>query len=221
MPEKTTQASKITTSIKGLQTHLQPDEQPQLDIPGIWDNGQQQYSTMCDIILTNQRIFGFYYKKFPREHLFLDAINLSDITNVSLRKKQHEPLFRELLIEAGTHKVYIRAPLNKLEPLYNAMQEFTHVSPESDAIIDAIAASVPGVAGFPPTYGRQEIRASFENSPLAIAILFIGGILLELTGVYISTASHSSPSGLSLCFAGFAAVITAIILRSKRSSRKR
>ena len=220
MAEQTTQARRITSSVKGLSAHLEADEQPQVDIAGIWDNGQQQHSTMCDIILTNQRLFGFYYKKFPRERLFLDAIQLSEITNVTLRKKQHEPLFRELLVETSTRKIYVRAPLRKLESLYEAMQAFAHASSTSEAVVDAIVASVPGAAGLPPTYGRQQIRATFENSPLAITLLFVGGILLELVGIYISTATHSGQSGISLCFAGLVAVITAIILRRRRTAGK-
>ncbi|HEY4387903.1 MAG TPA: hypothetical protein VGN34_25935, partial [Ktedonobacteraceae bacterium] len=82
MPDKTSPANKIVASMKGLRNQLQTEEQPLLTMPGIWDNGQQQHSTMCDVILTNQRVFGYIYKTFPREHLFLDAQNLSEITRV-------------------------------------------------------------------------------------------------------------------------------------------
>src|SRR5882724_2253425 len=111
------QANKITASMKGLHRQLQAEEEPRFTIPGIWDNGERQHSTMCDIIVTNQRIFGYIYKAFPRERLFLDALTLSEITNVAFRQKAHEPLFRELLIETESRKVYVRAPRNKIEAL--------------------------------------------------------------------------------------------------------
>jgi hypothetical protein len=215
VPEKMLQANKITASMKGLNKQLQAEEEPRFTVPGIWDNGEQQHSTLCDIIVTNQRIFGYIYKKFPRERLFLDALNLSEITNVAFRQKEHEPLFRELLIETESRKVYVRAPRNKIEALFAALQEVTHAKSQSEAVVDAIVASVPGAAGISPTYGRQQVQASFEKSSLAITLLFVGGILLEIMGVLL--ISSNSQSAISLCFAGFVAVITSIILRRQRS----
>ncbi len=217
MPEKMLQKNKITARMKGLSKQLQTEEEPVCTIPGIWDNGEEQHSTLCDIILTNQRIFGYFYKTFPRERLFLDAINLSEIINVVYRQKEHEPLFRELLIETARRKVYVRAPQKKIETLFAALQESSQVRRQSDTVVDAIIASVPGATGISPTYRSEQVRATFENSPLAITLLFVGGILLEIVGVLIASATHSSQSGLSLCFAGLVAVITAIFLRMQRS----
>src|SRR5260370_6890339 len=75
LPKETRTASqKITASLKGLHDHLQKDEQPIINIPGIWDNGQQNRSTACDIVLTNHPLLGYYKVSFPPERLFLDTL---------------------------------------------------------------------------------------------------------------------------------------------------
>ena len=66
-------SDKIIRQLKGLRTHLQPDEEPLFTVPAIWDSGQEQRSVPCDVVVTNQRIFGYYFVTFPRERLFLDA----------------------------------------------------------------------------------------------------------------------------------------------------
>jgi hypothetical protein len=217
VPEKTSPANKIVASMKGLRNQLQTEEQPLLTIPGIWDNGQQQHSTMCDVILTNQRIFGYIYKTFPRESLFLDAQNIAEITRVELRQKEHEPLFRELLIETGTRKVYVRAPRKKIEVLYTELQKLTNITPTNTVMSDTTGTSIAA----PPSYSQQQIRGSFENSALAIMLLFVGGILLEIFGVLLISVTHNAQSGIFLCFAGFVAVITSIMLRRRRSKGSR
>src|SRR5438132_1084920 len=65
-------------------------------------------------------------------------------------------------------------------------------------------------------FGRQEIRTTFERSPLAITLLFIGGLILEIGGVVLWTTTKSSQTGLPLIVAGFVAVITAILVRRQR-----
>ena len=221
MPDKTSPANKIVASIKGLRQQLQEEEEPQLDIPAIWDNGQQQHSTMCDVVVTNQRIFGYIYKTFPREYLFLDALNLSEITRVEFRQKEHEPLFRELLVEAGARKIYVRAPRKKIDALYAELQKLGNVTVERQAVSNAKETSVVEGPDSAPTYSRQQIRGSFEKSPLAIMLLFVGGILLEVVGVLLIAALHDRQSGSFLCFAGFVAVVTAIFLRRQRSKGAR
>ena len=62
-------------------------------------------------------------------------------------------------------------------------------------------------------FGRQEIRTTFERSPLAITLLFIGGLILEIGGIVLWTTTQSSQTGLPLIIAGFVAVITAILVR--------
>src|SRR5581483_2292867 len=113
---------KILANLKGLRDHLHEGEQPLCDIPGIWDAGEEQGNAACDIVLTNQRILGYYYVSFPRERLFLDAITLSSISGVTLRQKSFEPLFRELQINEGQRKIYVRASRQKIEELDSALR---------------------------------------------------------------------------------------------------
>src|SRR5438874_497901 len=122
MQPKNETADKILRHLKGLRTHLQPDEEPLLTVPAIWDSGQEQRSVPCDVVLTNKRIIGYIYVTFPRERLFLDALTLSAIKVVTFRQKTFEPVFRELLLSDVQHKVYIRAPRKKLERLYEALR---------------------------------------------------------------------------------------------------
>lgn len=226
---------------------MQEDEQPLLNLPVIWDGGrttdenQPPRSMPCDVILTNQRLFGYVYTTFPRERLFLDALSLAEITNVTLRQKSFEPVFRELLVSNGRRKVYIRAPRKKIEVLYAAVREAIEhgatashttfsdeqtgesaqlpekpqaVQTPSMAQSDSDTAS--RTARATPIYGRQEIRTPFESSSLAITLLFVGGIILEIGGVGIWSATGSTQTGLPLCVAGFVSVMTAIFTRLRR-----
>jgi hypothetical protein len=215
MQSKNGTADKIIRRLKGLRTNLQPDEEPLFTVPAIWDSGHEQRSVPCDVVLTNKRLFGYVYVTFPRERLFLDALILTKIKVVTFRQKTFEPVFRELLVSDGQHKVYIRAPRKKLERLYEALQSAmerygSNIQPalqneETKPINEATIA-----------FGRQEIRTTFERSPLAIIILFIGGLILEIGGIVLWTTTHSSQTGLPLIIAGFVAVITAILVRRQR-----
>jgi len=218
---KTSTTEKILTQIKGLRTHLLPAEQPLLAIPAIWDSGQKKHSTACDVVLTNQRLFGYYTVIFPRERLFLDALVLADIRSVSVREKNFEPIFRELLVSDGQRKVYMRAPRQKIEILYaelrTAIETYT---PATETVFGAEATieADPEPAGTtPPTpvYGRQEIRTPFESSNLAMVILFLGGLLLEIGGALL-WAHVGQTVGLPLCIAGFVLVLAAILQRRQR-----
>lgn len=208
-------AKKILSSLKGLQNHLQVDEQPLLNIPAFWDSEQGQRSIPCDVVLTNQRLLGYAFVTFPRERLFLESLILSHITNVSLRKRTFEPLFRELFVSDGQHKVYIRSQRQKIETLYEALRSaIEQYTPGAEAALEAQpSAPAPRVA---PVYGRQDIRTQFESSPLAITLLFIGGLILEIVGVLVWSATHSAQVGFPLCLAGFLAVLTAILVRRQR-----
>jgi hypothetical protein len=215
MQSKNGKADKIIRQLKGLRTHLQPDEEPLFTVPAIWDSGQEQRSVPCDVVLTNQRIFGYYYVTFPRERLFLDALNLTEIKAVTFRQKTFEPVFRELLVSDGQHKVYIRAPRKKLERLYEALQsaiERYGVNEQPAVQNEETKPTNETTAAF----GRQEIRTTFERSPLAITLLFIGGLVLEIGGVVLWAATQSAPTGLPLIVAGFVAVITAFLVRRQR-----
>jgi len=212
MQSKNGTADKIIKQIKGLRTHLQPDEEPLFSVPAIWDSGQEQRSVPCDVVLTNQRMFGYYYVTFPRERLFMDALTLIDIKIVTFRQKTFEPVFRELLVSDGQHKVYIRAPRKKIERLYAALQSAMELyGPNKQSTLQTEETkpfNEPTTA-----FGRQEIRTTFERSPLAIILLFIGGLVLEIGGIILWATTQSAPTGLPLIVAGFVAVITAILVR--------
>jgi hypothetical protein len=228
MPASTSNAEKILARLKGLAPHLQPGEEPIETFPAIWDNGQDANSTLCDVVITNQRVIGFYFRSFPREKLFLDASALADIKNVTLRQKSHEPVFREILISAGTRKVYIRAPRKKIAALYTALRaaidqygsidrasspeeiEVSNTQSNQTSILQQEQAQQQTI------YGRQDIKQPFEASVLAILLLFVGGIVLEIVGVILWSTTHDAQIGLPLCFAGFIAVGTSIWLRRKQ-----
>ena len=215
MPPRTETAEKILARLKGLGNQMQVGEKPLFTVPAIWDGGRGQRGMPCDVVLTNQRLFGYVYVTFPRERLFLDALSLANIKAVTLRHKTFEPLFRELLVSDGQRRVYVRAPRQKIENLYEALRSaIDQYAPETQPALEN--EEVRDVARTTPTYGRQEIRTTFERSPLAVVLLFIGGLLLEIGGVVLWAVTQSSQAGLPLFIAGFAAVITAILIRRQR-----
>ena len=210
---------KIFRQVKRLREQMQPGEEPLLAIPAIWDSGKQQHSTPCDVIVTNQRLLGYYSVVLPRPRLFLEELPLSEITAVSLRHKTYEPLFRELLVNMGQRKVYIRAPRRHIEALYTALREAKeqHVTYAQATFEDVPASATPATIPPPTTvYGRQDIRTTFEHSPLAIILLFGGGLVLEILGFGLWTVTQSIQVGLPLFIAGIVAVITATLLRRQR-----
>src|SRR5579863_1691782 len=99
-------AQKILARTKGLRQQMQPGEIPLSKFPAIWDNGQMHHSKPCNVIVTNTRLLGFELVTFPRERLFLEEFPLPLLSSVTLRHKTYEPLFRELAVSDGTHKVY-------------------------------------------------------------------------------------------------------------------
>ena len=215
MESKNKTADKIIRRLKGLRTHLQPDEEPLFSVPAIWDNGQDERSVPCDVVLTNKRLFGYVYVTFPRERLFLDALTLTEIKAVTFRQKTFEPVFRELLVSDGQHKVYIRAPRKKLERLYEALQsamELYGLNKQPEVQSEEMKPTNETTTAF----GRQEMRTTFERSPLAIMLLFIGGLVLEIGGIVLWATTKSAPTGFPLIVAGFVAVITAILVRRQR-----
>src|SRR5713226_3974879 len=192
-------AFKILRHVKGLREQMQPDEQPLLAIPAIWDSGKGPRSTACEVIVTTRRLMGFYAVSFPRPRRFLEDMPLASMASVSFRHKTYEPLFRELLVSDGQSKVYIRAPRRYIEALYGALRSateqyaataqptFEDIVPEDDTPATTTTegainrAPTEGAINRAPTiYGRQDIRTSFSRSPLAITLLFVGGILLEI-----------------------------------------
>jgi hypothetical protein len=227
MANKINTTDKILAQIKGLRNHLLPDEEPLLALPGIWDDGHEKRSTACDIILTNQRLLGYYFVSFPRERVFLDALTLTKIRNVAVREKNFEPLFRELLVSEDQHKIYIRAPRQKIETLYAELRSSIETyAPLNEATLEENAENEVVEEGSgdeqtnttPPTapvYGRQEIKTSFESSNIAIVMLFMGGLVLEIGGASL-WATVGQTIGLPLCIAGFVLVFAAIMQRRQR-----
>lgn len=218
MPAQTLATEKIYKHFKHLRQHLQEGETPLFMVPAIWDGGQEAHSMACDVIVTNQRIFGYVYTTFPRERLFLDAMPLDSIRAVTLREKSFEPIFRELMVSGGRRKIYIRAPRQKIESLQAALRrtlerESAETPPASDAIDAAPEMTAQKVA---PVYATQDMRGTFERSLLSILVLFVGGLLLEILGVVVWVITQSAQTGLPLCGAGLFAFITSILLMRQR-----
>lgn len=214
--QRTTQ--KILARTKGLRQHLQPDEEPLLRVDAIWDNGQSQTSKPCNVIVTNQRLIGFEFVTFPRERLFLKNVPLDAMTSVTLRNRTYDPIFRELAVKYDGKTVYIRAPRKQIEALYTALRLATNTETappdfedeQRNTTAKRRANSVDTI------YGRQDIRAAFERSPLAITLLFVGGLVLELIGVAGWILTQNAQVGLPLFIAGFVAVVTATFVRRQR-----
>jgi hypothetical protein len=214
---------KILAHTKGLRQQMQPDEEPLLKVPAIWDNGQAHHSKPCDVIVTNTRLMGFEFVTFPRERLFLEEFPLTSIRSVTLRHKTFEPLFREIAVSDGERKVFIRAPRKLIEALYTALRLATEQYSPTDLadFADEQANETEAEEESPrttraPVYGRQDIRTTFEHSPLAIVLLFVGGLVLELIGVAGWLLTGNLQVGAPLFIAGLLAVIVATLVRRQR-----
>ncbi|HVU68425.1 MAG TPA: hypothetical protein VHD63_14905 [Ktedonobacteraceae bacterium] len=237
-----TSSDKILARLKGLRARMREGEQPLFSIPAIWENATDHQSNACDLVLTNQRLFGYIYTTFPRERLFLDALELTDITAVSIRQKSFEAVFRELLVSDPRKRVYIRATSKKIEETYSALraaiadyapragalasasQETAHPGASSDepAATSADAARQEPATGQQqefsspsggPSYSRQRLNQPLERSPLGITILLLGGLLLEIAGILSWFALNNPQAGIPLILAGLVAVIVATIAR--------
>jgi hypothetical protein len=243
MPNSSNTAEHILNKFKGLRAQMQAGEEPVMALPGIWDGGQSAHSTACDIIVTNQRVIGYYYRGFPREHIFCDALNLIDLHNITRRQKSYEPVFRELLLSTNQRKVYIRMPRQKSEELYEVLRmvtthsgnttttHTTEVEKEADSTKQTAQAPTPlqqvsagskqaMVTTPEPTYDREEVQRPFDTSPLAIVLLLIGGSILEIVSI-ILWAAYGASIGLPLFIAGFLAVIGSFLARARSRSAQR
>lgn len=211
---------KILARTKGLQQHLQPNEEPLLKVPAIWDNGQAHHSKPCDVIVTSERLMGFALVTFPRERLFLEDFPLASITSVTLRHKTFEPLFRELAVSNGERNVLIRAPHRLIETLYtgirSATEQYTPATHPNFENEQTNATEETRPATPTTVYGRQDIRTTFERSPLAIILLFVGGIVLELIGIAGWLLTGNIQVGTPLFIAGLLAVVVATLVRRQR-----
>jgi hypothetical protein len=218
--KKTPTTEKIFRRAKRLRDHMQPGEEPLLAVAAIWDNGQEQHSTPCEVIVTNQRLLGYYSVNFPRKRFFLDDLSLAAITSVTLRHKTYEPLFRELLVRDSQRKVYIRAPRRYIEALFAALRLAAeeHAPTTQAAFEDQSKETEKDTArrAAAPAYGRQDIRTSFEGSPLAITLLFVGGIALEILGFVLWGVTQSAQVGIPLFIAGLIAVLAATFVKRQK-----
>lgn len=230
-------SNTLPAHLRGLASHLQTDEQIRLNIPGIWVTGRstvsqqteqgqdeqttQSHSTTCDIILTNQRLLGYAHIRFPRERLFLESFPLNTLKAVSLRQKSHEPLFHELLVSDGKRRAYIRSSRPRIEQLYEALRTsntlLTADTTEPDTTSQQDVPETPAEQRVQSAtvYGRQDIRRSFDQSPLGITVLFVGGLLLEIFGIILWSVTQSPEIGIPFCIAGFVGVIAATTQRRR------
>jgi hypothetical protein len=116
--------------------------------------------------------------------------------------------------------VYIRAPRKKIEDLYAALQaaidQYESTSAQGQEHIDEGQGRTPSRPPQQTMYGRQEIQTLFETSILVILLLFVGGVALEIFGVYLWSVTHDAQIGFPLCLAGFIAVGVSIWLRRKQ-----
>lgn len=215
-------SNKILSRLKGLGTQMREDELPLFSIPAIWENASEQRSEACDLVLTNQRLFGYIYTTFPRERLFLDAVELHEIKTVTLRQKSFEAVFRELLVSDGQKRVYIRATRKKIEAAVSALRSaIAEYAPATHtALTEEDHESARGTAAEDqhrePNYSQQQVRQPLERSPLGITILLVGGLLLEIIGVLVWAGTGSLQTGAPLFLAGVFAFIMAVITRRLR-----
>ncbi|GCE20249.1 hypothetical protein [Dictyobacter kobayashii] len=225
MPNTTTAAAKIFQRLKGLQAQMQPGEEPILALPAIWDGGQSSHSTACDVIVTNQRVIGYYYRGFPRERIFMDALNLADLRTVTWREKNYEPVFREILVSDGHRNVYIRTPRQKSEFLYEALRLATTpgtqsaTTPATETTAEADAPATEQIQDTAeqtgPVYNREQVRRSFEKSSLAVVLLLVGGVLIEIISLLLLFTLHSASISGPLFVAGFVAVAASFLARQQ------
>lgn len=208
-----TPSEKILSRLKGLSAQMREGEQPLFSIPAIWENATEKQSNACDLVLTNQRLFGYIYTTFPRERLFLDALELDKVTTVSLLQKSFAGGFRELLVRDGTQKIYIRATRKKIEDTYAALQStLAEHAPAAHATLDK--PTLNGEAAHPAlVYSRQQVRQPLERSPLGITLLLVGGLLIEILGAIAWVVTGSLATGLPLFLAGLIAVGVATMAR--------
>ena len=223
MLQRTATAERILARTKGLSGYLEEGEEPVLALPAIWDNGENSHSTPCDIIVTNRRVIGFYYRSFPRERVFIDSLRLTELSSVTWREKSYEPVFREILLSDGKRKVYVRTARQKSEELYAALRTATgnDVADRQEVNGDREEeakdqASFQNVESSTTIYGRQDVKRAFDTSTLAILLLFVGGIILEIIGVILWITTGSAQTGIPLFVAGFLAVIAAILVRRQQ-----
>lgn len=218
--ESRTTAEKILASVKGLRTQMRVGELPLFTTPAIWENSAEDRSTACELVLTNQRIFGYFSLTVPRERQFLDALELAALKAVIVRHKSFELIFRVLFLSTEQKQIYIRAPRKKVEQAYQALrQALADYAPDTHPVLDEQGKTDevgPDAVKAEPVYGRQQVRRPPERSALGITLLLTGGLLLEIAGAVIWAATGSAPTGGPLLTAGLVAVACAFLARRQR-----
>lgn len=221
-----TATEKILRRFKGLREQMHEGEEPLYSIPVIWENATQKQSNACDLILTNQRLFGYIFTTFPRTRLFLDDLDLEQVQGVTTRVKDFDVVFRELLVKGGGKTIYIRAPRKKIEELSRTLRatiaQYTSGSvPPARVSQETPVAQEGGEEKPRPILNdeKQVVKQTLERSPLGITILLTGGILLEIVGAIVWFETASVQTGLPLFLAGIIALlVAALTLRQLRQN---
>ncbi len=210
MPDETIQSQKILaqSSLRGIDPYIHLNEAALLTIPAIWDNGQSQKSRPCEIVLTDQRLLGFFRS---RRETSVEEFALEAIQTVTFREKQYEPIFRELLVSDGVRRVFIRAPKKKLEELYIRLQATLKLQTSTGEAVTASKSS--------PTFERENLStASYESSSAGLTMLLGLGIAMECLSLFLCTAAQNLQAAAPLFIVGFMAVCLAFIIRRRRTT---
>ncbi|MGH2508120.1 MAG: hypothetical protein ACRDHZ_12050 [Ktedonobacteraceae bacterium] len=176
-----TSSEKILSRLKGLRAQMREGEQPLFSIPAIWDNTTEKQSNACDLVLTNQRIFGYIYSTFPRARLFLDTVELDHIQQVSSRQKSFEAVFRELFVSDGRKNIYIRTTRKKLEDISAALHSVlaehaptTYARLDKNTSEEQLATTKEAIPAA-PIFSHEKVQQRMERSPIGITLLLVGG----------------------------------------------
>jgi len=123
------------------------------------------------------------------------------------------------MVSNAQRKIYIRTSRSRIETLYAALHSATeeYASAAPTTFEETLPAQkTPGTTSPTSVFGRHDIRTSFSQSPLAIVILFVGGLVLEVIASSLWLATQSIQVGLPLLIAGLVAVLTAIFLSRQK-----
>src|SRR5258708_12488069 len=161
-------AEKIFRRARRLREQMQANEEPRLAVPAIWDSGKEDKSTPCEVIVTNQRLMGYYSVNFPRKRIFLEDMQLNKISSVTLREKTFEPIFRELLVCEGPRKIYIRAPRRYIEALYAALRSNSeqHLTTSKQTVVAEPPQHEQATAPQTPPYAHPHTHRLSSPPPL-------------------------------------------------------
>ncbi len=211
-------SEKSFKRLKRLSDRMREGEQPLFTIPAFWENREEKQTQACDLVVTNQRVFGYIYTTFPRERLFMDTLELEQIKTVSIRQKTSDMIFRELLLSDGQKKVLVRGTRRRIEEAFTVLRStigdrslLAEEGGEEESVQDSLEEVT--VERSAPVYERKKLRQSLERSPQGLAFLLAGGLLLEVLGVATWAFTGSLQIGGPLFLAGIIAVVIATVAR--------